>query len=441
MPRCLDTMPWGARRNPDGTTADPASFALQTGSRQFTGQEQIPDVGLVNMNGRVYDPVLGRFLSPDPHVQFVADLQSYNRYTYVGNNPLRYTDPTGYWLSAVGNWFGGTFGNPWNDFQLLATIGVCATLGPAGCTIAGLYFAALNATIAVANGAAWDQTVVSTGIGLGVGTAVGSAVGSFTGGELVGLLSGSASAAVTTGISNLASGQGFWGWDMLGAAFLSAAQGAATLGLKQALGVSEGSAYGEVQGAPAQEAGGTGEAQVEKVETVESYLASQGYSGGDAVDHFLAKQGDLGWTGPEPVDPDVLAEAADTESFQEDARAAYQRYGTRAQSVDQLESEVDRALSSKYGRVGIAGNTSSSGQVQVAYDPNPLTRDATTAHEDVHAATTAYGRATYGAGTQAFNKWWTNPQNWAADEVNAYSAGIHSLQTAILFSVPYRPGP
>ena len=51
------------------------------------------------MNGRIYDPLLGRFLSADLGVQFPGDLQSYNRYSYVSNNPLRYTDPTGFALS------------------------------------------------------------------------------------------------------------------------------------------------------------------------------------------------------------------------------------------------------------------------------------------------------------------------------------------------------
>jgi len=48
------------------------------------------------MDGRVYDPRLGRFLSPDPYVQDPTYSQSLNRYSYVWNNPLRYTDPTGY---------------------------------------------------------------------------------------------------------------------------------------------------------------------------------------------------------------------------------------------------------------------------------------------------------------------------------------------------------
>jgi hypothetical protein len=48
------------------------------------------------LNGRVYDPWLGRFLSPDPFVQSPSYSQSYNRYSYCLNNPLRYTDPSGY---------------------------------------------------------------------------------------------------------------------------------------------------------------------------------------------------------------------------------------------------------------------------------------------------------------------------------------------------------
>ena len=48
------------------------------------------------MNGRIYDPVLARFMTADPHIAGIRDLQSYNRYSYTNNNPLGYTDPTGY---------------------------------------------------------------------------------------------------------------------------------------------------------------------------------------------------------------------------------------------------------------------------------------------------------------------------------------------------------
>jgi len=48
------------------------------------------------MNGRIYDPVLARFMTADPFIQAPGNLQSYNRYAYVNNNPLGYTDPSGY---------------------------------------------------------------------------------------------------------------------------------------------------------------------------------------------------------------------------------------------------------------------------------------------------------------------------------------------------------
>jgi RHS repeat-associated protein len=112
--------PWGARRNPDGQPATPSStFPSSVGHRDFTGQETIPALGLINMNGRVYDPVIGRFLSPGPNIQTPGDLQNYNRYSYVLNNPLRYTDPTGYdfWDDL-----GSFFSDPVNDVKLLMSI-------------------------------------------------------------------------------------------------------------------------------------------------------------------------------------------------------------------------------------------------------------------------------------------------------------------------------
>lgn len=64
-------------------------------NRGYTGHEMMPEFGLVNMNGRLYDPLLGRFLSPDNYVQLPDNSQSYNRYSYCLNNPLKYTDPSG----------------------------------------------------------------------------------------------------------------------------------------------------------------------------------------------------------------------------------------------------------------------------------------------------------------------------------------------------------
>ena len=63
--------------------------------RGYTGHEMLNDFDIINMNGRLYDPVLGRFLSPDNFVQMPDNAQSYNRYSYCLNNPLKYTDPSG----------------------------------------------------------------------------------------------------------------------------------------------------------------------------------------------------------------------------------------------------------------------------------------------------------------------------------------------------------
>jgi RHS repeat-associated protein len=95
---------WGKRR-PAGTwqTPPPGAFIAAAWQRRgFTSHEHIDHVGLIHMGGRVYDPEIGRFLSPDPYVQFPASTQGFNRYAYVSNNPLSYTDPSGYFLKKLG---------------------------------------------------------------------------------------------------------------------------------------------------------------------------------------------------------------------------------------------------------------------------------------------------------------------------------------------------
>ncbi|MYM57744.1 type IV secretion protein Rhs [Vibrio sp. OCN044] len=70
-------------------------------SRAYTGHENIEEVELVHMNGRVYDPELARFISADPYVQQLYSVGSFNRYSYVLNNPLSYTDPSGYFFKPL----------------------------------------------------------------------------------------------------------------------------------------------------------------------------------------------------------------------------------------------------------------------------------------------------------------------------------------------------
>ena len=70
-------------------------YSKAVNNRGFTGHEHLTWCGLVNMNARLYDPALGRFLSPDPKVQQPEGTQGFNRYTYCLNNPLRYVDLDG----------------------------------------------------------------------------------------------------------------------------------------------------------------------------------------------------------------------------------------------------------------------------------------------------------------------------------------------------------
>lgn len=93
---------FGEKYNPFANEAAPSLYTVNSAftRRGFTGHETLSG-GLIHMNGRVYDAVLGRFLSADPNIQFANDPQSYNRYSYVLNNPLSYTDPSGYFLRKV----------------------------------------------------------------------------------------------------------------------------------------------------------------------------------------------------------------------------------------------------------------------------------------------------------------------------------------------------
>ncbi|GAB1268389.1 hypothetical protein NBRC116493_16420 [Aurantivibrio infirmus] len=90
--------PFGERRDESWTQLAPEQSIedqYQHTSRGFTGHEHLETTGLIHMNGRVYDPILGRFMSADPYIQAPYFSQSYNRYSYVLNNPLKYSDPTG----------------------------------------------------------------------------------------------------------------------------------------------------------------------------------------------------------------------------------------------------------------------------------------------------------------------------------------------------------
>ncbi len=90
---------WGRLRNPATHVAyAPGSEPPLFLARGYTGHEHLPWFGLINMNARLYDAALGRFLSPDPYVQMPDFSQNFNRYSYCLNNPLLYVDESGEWF-------------------------------------------------------------------------------------------------------------------------------------------------------------------------------------------------------------------------------------------------------------------------------------------------------------------------------------------------------
>ena len=97
---------WGSLRDPetlgyfsDTPNRDPELLL----GRGYTGHEHLPWFGLINMNARLYDPLTGRFLSPDPFVQMPDFTQGLNRFSYALNNPFKYVDQDGEFLwAAVG---------------------------------------------------------------------------------------------------------------------------------------------------------------------------------------------------------------------------------------------------------------------------------------------------------------------------------------------------
>jgi len=132
---------WGKRRHADGSD-DPSGSITSQSSRGFTGHEELDSVGLVHMNGRVYDPLLARFGTADPMTESPFSTQGWNRYSYVGNSPLNFADPSGYCFMscfcksafrAIGNFFRQNWGSL---FQIAAVVVMCGV--PANPICAGI---------------------------------------------------------------------------------------------------------------------------------------------------------------------------------------------------------------------------------------------------------------------------------------------------------------
>ena len=139
-------------------------------TRGFTGHEMMDDVGIIHMNGRIYDAKLGRFLQADPYVQSPKDTQSLNRYSYVRNNPLNATDPSGFFLKGLvrglakviagggilGSTIGAIFPGLKPYIQAISQIVAC-TNGAVACS-------AFSATASYANTGSFNQAVKSGAI-------------------------------------------------------------------------------------------------------------------------------------------------------------------------------------------------------------------------------------------------------------------------------------
>ncbi|MGM8228508.1 FG-GAP-like repeat-containing protein [Cellvibrio sp. ARAG 10.3] len=99
---------WGARRSAetwniayDISKLELTGFNHEVTTRGYTGHEMVDELGIIHMNGRIYDAKLARFLQADPFIQAATNTQSYNRYSYVLNNPLNMTDPSGFFFKKL----------------------------------------------------------------------------------------------------------------------------------------------------------------------------------------------------------------------------------------------------------------------------------------------------------------------------------------------------
>ena len=186
---------WGRLRNPsDYTLYSPTNEPEPYLGRGYCGHEHLTGLGLVNMNARLYDPLLGRFLSSDPYVQAPEHSQSFNRYSYCMNNPLIYKDENGEFflelcLGLIGAYLGGAAMNRgelnpghWNYKSIdtyLGIIGGGVLGGVAGYGIAnsgsiifniGAFSPYGSANIGISGTAASIGSGASIAVGAGAGT-------------------------------------------------------------------------------------------------------------------------------------------------------------------------------------------------------------------------------------------------------------------------------
>ena len=129
--------PWGRFRDPDTQEMyAPGETPELLLLRGYCGHKHVEYHGLIHMNARLYDPVIGRFLSPDPYVQMPDFSQNFNRYTYCLNNPLVYKDENGEFIIAFFSHFikglvkkQNPFKTGWQPFHSGTSANNCRLLG------------------------------------------------------------------------------------------------------------------------------------------------------------------------------------------------------------------------------------------------------------------------------------------------------------------------
>ena len=153
----------------------------------FTGHESLDNVELIHMNGRVYDPMLGRFISADPMIQAPLMSQSLNRYSYVMNNPLSLVDPSGFFFKKLFHSIGHFLKKIWKP---LVAISVAAFAGwlAAPYLATGFWGAVQMGAIA---GAAFGATTTALN---------GGSLGDILHGALTGGIYGAIAAGLTYGV-------------------------------------------------------------------------------------------------------------------------------------------------------------------------------------------------------------------------------------------------
>lgn len=191
--------PFGKRRTTSGNYDAAGNLVVDWNNvvnsgtdRGYTGHEHLDDVGVIHMNGRLFDPRLGVFMQGDPYIQDPSNLQNYNRYAYCYNNPLTCTDPTGQ-LSLFGHRIlPGLFNS--KNIRIVASIAAAYFLGPGGM--------------------AWGEWGVLGGLGitnpLAQAAVAGFVSGSISSGDLKGGVQGAFSAGMFYGAGNIIGGGNFF---------------------------------------------------------------------------------------------------------------------------------------------------------------------------------------------------------------------------------------